>query len=83
MPPPVKRSPSLNESHYGTTNYSPLRVTEGRSRAEEVLGERRVERRSREEETLGERRVERRSRGDLPKATVETQTQVGFLFIFF
>ena len=50
-PPPVKRSPSLNESHYSP---AVLRVTEP-----------------------GEvKRVERRSRSDLPKSTVETQTQV-------
>jgi len=49
--PPVKRSPSLNESHYSP---AALRVTEP-----------------------GERRLERRSRSDLPKSTVETQTQVG------
>lgn len=49
-PPPVKRSPSLNESHYSP---AALRVTEP-----------------------GEKRVERRSRSDLPKSTVETQTQV-------
>ena len=50
VPPPVKRSPSLNESHYSP---AALRVTEP-----------------------GEKRVERRSRSDLPKSTVETQTQV-------
>merc|ERR1719266_2764723 len=51
VPAPVKRSPSLNESHYSP---AALRVTEP-----------------------GEKRLERRSRSDMPKSTVETQTQVG------
>ena len=50
VPAPVKRSPSLNESHYSP---AALRVTEP-----------------------GEKRLERRSRSDMPKSTVETQTQV-------